>query len=90
MVDHYKKGKVIPKCQFSASIVIQEGEDIPPLDHQVELKGAKLPHNILPFHIPPTGTMLCVCVCACAHARACVCVGPSLLPQLTMGAQHNV
>ena len=55
-VDGYEEGKVIPKCQFSAKVMLQEGEDVPPLQHQVELRGAKSPNNILAFDInPPSG-----------------------------------
>ena len=53
IVDNYEKGKVIPKCQFSANAIIQEKEDVPPLQYQVKLLGAKHPDNIITFSINP-------------------------------------
>ena len=55
-MDSYDKGKQIPKCEFKANITLQEGDDIPPLEHKVTLTGTKFPFNSLPFDIRPPGT----------------------------------
>ncbi len=60
LVDSYEQGKIIPKCQFSAKILPREGEDIPSLQCQVKLNGAKEPFNVVMLDIEPpiltTGT----------------------------------
>ena len=55
LVDSYDKGKLIPKITFLANIALQEGDDIPPLEHHVKLTGTKFPFNSLPFCISPPG-----------------------------------
>ena len=57
IVDSYEEGKMIPKCQFSAKEMISDGEEVPPLQHQATLLGAKHPDNIVTFNMtPPFGT----------------------------------
>ena len=53
IVDNYEKGKVSPKCQFSANAIIPDGEEVPRLQHQAALLGAKYPDNIITFDITP-------------------------------------
>ena len=62
-VDSYEEGKLIPKCQFTAKITFQEEEDIPPLEHHVNLIGTKFPFNYLRFDISPAGKLVWCCVC---------------------------
>ena len=69
---------MISKCQFSANIVLQEGEEVPHLQHQVNVIGAKPPFNFLTFDISPPGktcTIVYTCTkitAVCLSARACV------------------
>ena len=53
LVDSYEQGKIIPKCQFSAKVLPREGEDIPSLQCQVKLNGAKEPFNAVMLDIDP-------------------------------------
>ena len=53
IVDNFDEGKVSPKCQFSATAMIPDGEAVPPLQHQAALLGAKPPDNIITFDITP-------------------------------------
>ena len=46
---------MIPKCQFSANIVLQEEEEVPHLQHLVNITGAKPPFNFVTFDISPPG-----------------------------------
>lgn len=55
-MDSYELGKIIPKCQFSANIPLQEGDGafgIPPLQQRVKLIGTKSPYNFLTLKIDP-------------------------------------
>ena len=52
-VDNYEQGKMIPKCQFSAKISLHEGEDVPSLQRQIKLNGAREPFNTLMLDIEP-------------------------------------
>jgi hypothetical protein len=59
-VDSYELGKIIPKCQFSANITLQEGDSIPPLQLRVKLFGTKSPNNFLTFSNPDlSGSGMC-------------------------------
>lgn len=59
-VDSYELGKIIPKCQFSANIPLQEGDSIPTLQQRVTLIGTKSPYNFLTFNIEPGSGMYIV------------------------------
>ena len=52
LVDSYEQGKIIPKCQFSAKILPREA-DIPSLQGQIKLNGAKEPYNTVMLDIDP-------------------------------------
>ena len=49
---------MIPKCQFSANVVLKEEDEVPPLQHRVNLIGTKLPFNSVMFEINPPGTVI--------------------------------
>ena len=51
-VDRYRVGRALPKCTFLV-IPLEKGKDIPSVQHQVQLSGAKFPHNLLTFDIKP-------------------------------------
>ena len=46
---------MIPKCQFSANVVLKEEDEVPPLQHRVRLIGSKSPFNSFMFEINPPG-----------------------------------
>lgn len=56
-VDNYEEGKVSPKCRFSATALISDGEEVPPLQYQAKLLGAKDPETIVTFEIVPPTTI---------------------------------
>jgi hypothetical protein len=50
---------MVPKCQFSATIPLQEGDGafgVPALQQRVKLIGTKSPYNFLTFNIDLPGT----------------------------------
>ena len=55
-VDNYYPPKIIPRCQLSADFMPGTGQrDIPMLQYQVNLIGAKKPHNKFVIKPPVTG-----------------------------------
>ena len=55
-VDSYKPGRRIPRCQLSAMFVESDKQNIPPLQYQVKLIGAKDPYNVVVIEPPiPSG-----------------------------------
>ena len=55
-VDNYSPPKIIPRCQLSADFMSGTGQrDIPMLQYQVNLIGAKEPHNMFVIKPPVTG-----------------------------------
>ena len=53
LVDDYKQGRQIPKCQFKAKILLHEEDYVPTFQHRLILKGAKEPLNTLVIDIDP-------------------------------------
>jgi hypothetical protein len=53
-VDNFRPGKSIPCCQLKAEVSGRR-KKIPQLSHQVELKGAKYPHNMFTIDLPAEG-----------------------------------
>ena len=51
-VDSYKPGRRIPRCQLSAVFILAENKNIPLLQHQVKLVGAKEPFNMIAIELP--------------------------------------
>ena len=59
-VDNFREGKLTPCCQLKAEIVV-ERKKIPTLTHQVVLKGAKYPNDIITIDLPVRGTTYLDC-----------------------------
>jgi hypothetical protein len=53
-VDNFREGKLIPCCQLLAE-VFGKKKQIPTLKHQVTLRGAKYPNNIIVINLPAGG-----------------------------------
>ena len=51
-VDNYKPKRRIPKCQLSVVFVSSKENEIPLLQHQLELLGAKKPYNMITIELP--------------------------------------
>ena len=51
-VDNYRPGRRIPKCQLSVVFVPAKDDNIPLLQHQVKLEGAKEPFNMIAIELP--------------------------------------
>ena len=59
-VDSFEPGKAFPRCQLRVEAKIsRKKRKISSLTHQVNLKGAKFPNNILTLELPPKG-MACI------------------------------
>ena len=60
-VDNFREGKATPCCQLLAEVSGKK-KNIPTLKHQINLKGAKYPNDVLVINLPAGGTammMLC-------------------------------
>ena len=58
-VDNFIGGKMIPHCQLNAEFEFSEmAKKVSSLKHQVNLSGAKYPHNIFIIDLPAKGTKL--------------------------------
>ena len=55
-VDNFKEGQLTPCCQLLAEVSARKKE-VPVLKHQVNLKGAKYPHNVFVISLPAGGKL---------------------------------